>query len=393
MRYRKAGDTGLEVSQLGFGCMRFTRTGGRIDQEKAERELDEAFARGVTYYDVAYTYPGCEEALGRWLDRDGHRSRIVLATKMPHYMCKRTDDFDRYFSEQLTRLRTDHIDFYLMHMLTSLTSWERVVDLGVIDWIAHEKESGRIGHIGFSFHGGVADFKQIVDAYPWEFCQIQLNYLDAHAQAGLEGLHYAAEKGLPVVVMEPLRGGRLVNSLPKDALAAFASADPSLTPADWGFQWLWNLPEVTCVLSGMNSLEQVDQNCALADRVSAGSLGPAEGMAYDAAISAIKKTERVGCTGCGYCMPCPHGVDIPTCFRCYNAAAIEGRRAGLTSYIQLTTLRSEPTNAGRCVACGACMRKCPQGIKIPEVMQGVRKEFEGPVWHLVNRFKGVAFKV
>lgn len=393
MRYRAAGSTGLELSQLGYGCMRFTRTAGRVDQAKAEAELDDALARGVTYYDVAYTYPGCEEALGRWLARDGHRDRVTLATKMPHYLCKRPDDFDRYFAEQLSRLRTDHIDFYLIHMITSLTSWQRVVDLGICDWIEREKASGRIRHIGFSFHGGVEDFRQIVDAYPWEFCQIQLNYLDAHAQAGLEGLRYASEKGLPVIIMEPLRGGRLVSSLPPAALAAFSAADPGLTPADWGFQWLWNLPEVTCVLSGMNSLDQIRQNCDLADRVFPGSLGPASLAAYDEAIAAIRETERVGCTGCGYCMPCPHGVDIPTCFRCLNASAIEGHRSGFQSYVQLTTLRREPTNAGRCVGCGACLRKCPQGIAIPDKMAEVRREFEGPAWHLVNRFKGVAFKV
>lgn len=393
MLYRDAGPTGLSLSQLGYGCMRFTKTAGRVDQEKAERELSRAFERGVTYYDVAYTYPGCEEALGRWLSSDGHREKVTLATKLPHYLCKQTSDFDKYLSEQLRRLGTDHIDFYLMHMLTSIKSLERIRDMGIEDWLAEKRAAGVIRHVGFSFHGGVGDFERIVDAYPWEFCQIQLNYLDAHAQAGLDGLHYASGHGLPVIIMEPLRGGRLVNMLPKGALAAFSQADPTLTPADWGLQWLWNLPEVTCVLSGMNSLEQVESNCDVASRVSAGSLPSATMAAYDKAIAEIRKVERVGCTGCGYCMPCPHGVDIPTCFRCYNQSAVEGRRSAITSYIQLTTLRADPTNAGRCVGCGACMRKCPQGIQIPEVMKGVRKDLEGPVWHAVNRFKGVAYKV
>lgn len=392
MQYRQAGATGESISLQGLGCMRFKKRGPVIDRDAADRVMSEAIERGINYFDTAYAYAGNEECVGRFLSH-GHRDQVLLATKLPHYQCTSVADFDRIFDEELSRLKTDHIDFYLMHMLTSATSWQRIVEMGIEDWIEARRASGQIAHIGFSFHGGAADFQQVVDAYPWEFCQIQLNYLDAHAQAGLEGLRYAANTGLPVIIMEPLRGGRLADKLPRGAQAVIDGAEPHRDAAAWGLRWLYDLPEVTCVLSGMNEVEQVQENCALADEASPGMLTDAERAVYDRIVREIEKTEKVGCTGCGYCMPCPHGVDIPTCFRCYNTAASEGWANGFSSYIMNTSLKAQPSNAGLCVKCGRCEKKCPQQIPIREKLDEVKKSLEGVPYRLVSRFKGVKYKV
>ena len=392
MQYRKGVPGIADLSLLGLGCMRLPSKAGRIDQAKSEEVMQAALDAGINYFDTAYVYPGSEACVGQFLAK-GHRDEVVLATKVPHYMCKKADDFERIFQEQLTRLQTDHVDYYLMHMLTSLTSWERAVELGAVDFVERHKADGSIRAIGFSFHGGVGEFKRVLDAYPWEFCQIQLNYLDAHSQAGLEGLQYAAAKGIPVIIMEPLRGGRLADKLPSAAKRICDEAQPKQSPASWGFSWLYDLPDVTCVLSGMNEIAQVQENAAVADAVTAGSLTDAQRSVYDHVVAAIARDEKVPCTGCGYCMPCPQGVDIPTCFRAYNIKASEGWFEGLKTYIMTTSLREHPTNASRCIKCGKCERHCPQSIAIREELQNVTKALEGPAYKIVAKFKGVAFKV
>ena len=395
MLYRTQGkDT--ELSLLGYGCMRFSKKGGRIDQEKTERELARALELGVNYFDTAYIYPGCEEALGLFAAKNDNRSRMLIATKMPHYTCKTIDDYERIFNEQLERLKTDYIDYYLIHMLTSIDSWNRCVSMGVPEWIEQKKREGKIRRIGFSYHGGREDFKRICDAYDWEFTQIQLNYLDAGAQAGTEGLLYAASRGLPVIIMEPLRGGRLASGLAPAAKQVFEQYDilhdTHTSLAAWGLQWLFNLPEVTCVLSGMNDIAQVEENCALASTVEAGSLSEDVLDVYECAIEEIRKTEKVGCTGCGYCLPCPMGIDIPTCFRCYNTRASEGWFPAMWGYIQSTALTAKPKNAGLCIGCGKCAKHCPQHIDIPTEMKNAAKALENPIFKLVKRFKGVYWK-
>lgn len=400
MQYRSTERITEKVSLLGYGCMRFSRKAGFIDQEKAERELELALERGVTYFDTAYTYSGSEEALGKFIARGGNRERMLIATKVPHYTCKSAGDFERIFNEQLKRLNTDYVDFYLMHMLTSLDSWNRCVSLGVEDWIAQKKASGQIRHIGFSYHGGREDFPKIIDAYDWDFCQIQLNYLDAGSQAGLDGLFYAAEHGLGVIIMEPLRGGKLANDLPAGAQRVFKKANearaqagkPALSCAQWGLQWLFDLPEVTCVLSGMNSIEQVEENCAVADAALPHSLSPEEDAAYDAAIDEIRAVEKVPCTGCGYCMPCAKGIDIPTCFRNYNLRFSEGWYSGFSTHIMTTALTADPKSASLCIKCGKCAKHCPQHIDIPSEMENVAKALEGPIYRLVKRFKGAYWR-
>ena len=249
MQYRKMKDS-TEVSILGYGCMRFTGAGTRINLEKTEKEIMLAVKNGVNYFDTAYIYPGSEEALGTILERNHCRDQVYIADKLPYYLLKNTAAAEKLFQEQLRRLKTDHIDFYLMHMLFDTGVWARLQSIGIEEWIAEKKETGAIRNIGFSFHGDTNTFKALVDAYDWDFCQIQYNYLDEHTQAGREGLHYAAGKGIPVVIMEPLRGGKLVNALPDGAKKAFAEHSVKRTPAQWAFHWLWDQPEVTCVLSG-----------------------------------------------------------------------------------------------------------------------------------------------
>ena len=392
MQYRTAPKIDDQLSLLGYGCMRFSRKGGRIDQEKVERELQLALDAGVNYFDTAYIYPGSEEALGKFAAKNGNRERMLIASKMPHYLCKSLADFDRILDEELARLQTDHIDYYLMHMLTSLDNWQRCADLGVPEWIERKKAEGKIRRIGFSYHGGREDFARIVDADPWEFCQIQLNYLDARSQAGMDGLYYAAEAGLPVIIMEPLRGGRLAGDLPSAAKQVFQEANAQrvaagqgeLSLASWAFRWLYNLPEVTCVLSGMNDVSQVQENCALAAESLPGALTPGEGEVYDRVVEAIRATEKVPCTGCGYCMPCPKGIDIPTCFRALNARCSEGFMPGMMAYIQNTTLTPEPKNAGLCIKCGKCAKHCPQHIDIPGQMDEVKRIMEGPIYKVAK---------
>ncbi len=392
MQYRQAGQTGEQLSLMGFGCMRFPRKAAMLDQRAIDDLLEKALGRGVNYFDTAYTYPGSEAALGRFIAQ-GHREHMLIATKMPHYQCKSLQDFDRIFEEQLNRLQTDHIDFYLMHMLTGPESWQRIQDMGVKDWIARRKASGQIRHIGFSFHGGREDFSAVLDSFDWEFCQIQLNYLDRHSQAGLEGLEYAAARSVPVIVMEPLRGGKLASGLPKAAEQAFRDAGTTYTPAQWALRWLFDRSEVTCVLSGMNSAEQLQANCDAADDATPGCLSEKDKEVISAAEKSIKAAERVGCTGCGYCMPCPHGVDIPTCFRCFNMKTIDGFMTAQKEYVMTTSLKAEPSNAGRCVGCGACVKRCPQSIAIPDAMKQVKRELEGVAYKTVMAGRGLKFKV
>ena len=247
-------------SILGYGCMRFTRNGNTIDFDKAEKEFMRAYELGVNYFDTAYIYPGSEELVGRIIEKNGIRDKIRLATKLPQYLIRNRAGLDKYFDEELKRLRTDYVDNYLMHHMTDINQWEKLKELGIEDWIAEKKKSGRIRNIGFSFHGNTNSFKAILNAYDWDFCLVQYNYFDEFTQAGREGIKAAHEKGLSVFIMEPLRGGKLVDLLPEKAKREIASDPHGWTPAEWAFRWLWDQPEITCVLSGMNSVDMVEEN-------------------------------------------------------------------------------------------------------------------------------------
>lgn len=372
MNYRND-KNGEPISLLGFGCMRFTKKGSSIDLDKAEKELVTAIESGVNYLDTAYIYPGSEVALGEILSRTGLRDKINIATKLPGYMIKSEKSIEKHFQEQLSRLKTDHIDYYLMHMLTDLQSWEKLKELGIEDWIREKKESGQIRNIGFSFHGNSDRFLQILDAYDWEFCQIQYNYLDETTQAGVKGLHAAAEKGIPVIIMEPLRGGKLVNLLPDKAKELIEKDPKKRTPAELALRWLWNQPEVTCVLSGMNSVEMVEENCRIASEVQAGEFTEEDFNLISQIRDAIREVTKVGCTACGYCMPCPKGVDIPAAFRYYNETMLSGKRSARFEYAQSVGIRKEKSFPTQCIGCGKCESHCPQGISIREELKHANK--------------------
>lgn len=378
-----------KISLLGFGCMRFQTNFGKIDMAKTEEQIMAAFHAGINYYDTAYVYAGSEAAIGEIFEKNGIRNQIYIATKLPHYLIKSLEGLEKLFQEQLRRLRTDHIDYYLMHMLSDVATWNRLKALGIEQWLADKKASGAIRQVGFSYHGNTDMFCQLVDAYPWEFCQIQYNYMDEHTQAGRKGLHYAHEKGLPVIIMEPLRGGRLVNNLPEDAKKLFADYKESYTPAQWAFRWLYNQPEVTCVLSGMNTMEMLAENIETASATEIGSLGDSEEELLKNAVAAINARMKVGCTGCGYCLPCPKGVDIPGTFAAYNRRYCDSKFYGLVDYVICTALRKESTAASNCMECGKCEIHCPQHIEIRKELKNAAKDMEGPLYKLVRKFNEI----
>ena len=381
MNYRQD-KYGNQLSVLGFGCMRFPQKAGRIDMKATREQILAAIDGGVNYFDTAYVYPGSEAALGEILEKNQVRDRVYIATKLPHYLIKSVQAMEKLFQEELRRLRTDHVDYYLMHMLTDTDTWQRLLDLGIEQWLLQKKRSGAIRQIGFSYHGNSETFCRLIDSWDWDFCQIQYNYMDEHSQAGRRGLNYAHSKGIPVVIMEPLRGGKLVNRLPAEAGKIFADHPKLHTPAQWAFRWLWNQPEVTVVLSGMNSMEMVLDNIQTASTTQPGELTAQDEAMLQAVVGAINSKMKVGCTGCGYCMPCPKNVDIPGTFAAYNRCYQEGRFWGLVDYAICTMLRKNPTGASNCIGCGKCEKHCPQNIPIREKLKEAQKELEGPVYKI-----------
>ena len=368
MQYRKD-RKGNDLSILGYGCMRFTKKSGGIDLDKTEQELLAAYRAGVNYFDTAYIYPGSEAAVGEIFERNHIREKVNLATKLPQYLIGNRAALDRYFDEELSRLRTSYVDYYLMHHLTDVAMWEKLKKVGILEWIQEKKQSGAIRNIGFSYHGNTENFLKILNDYDWDFCQIQYNYLDEVAQAGKAGLQAAAAKGIAVMIMEPLRGGKLVNMLPDAAKKAMAESGRNWSAAEWGLRWLYNQSEVTVVLSGMNSLEMVEANCRTASDARAGALTEEDFETLEKVKRAIREKEKVGCTGCRYCMPCPKGVDIPGIFRCYNAMFTESKSGGRSQFIQTVGLTREPAFASQCIRCGKCEQHCPQSIPIREKLQ------------------------
>jgi len=384
MQYRTFGRLDWKPSALGFGAMRlpvFEEDAGKIDEELATRMIRTAIDRGVNYVDTAWPYhkEQSEPLVGRALG-NGYRDKVKLATKMPSWLIKTRDDFDVHLNEQLRRLQTDHIDFYLLHALNK-TFWPNLRDLEVFDWAEQAIADGRIGHLGFSFHDDLPLFKEIVDAYDWTFCQIQYNYLDQQNQAGTKGLEYAAARDLGVIVMEPLRGGNLGQPEAPPAVAEiWDRAETRRTPVEWALRWVWNHPAVTVILSGMNVEAHIEENMAIAAAALPNSLTPAECDLVETAARKYKELMKVGCTGCGYCMPCPEGVMIPAVFEVYNKAHLFGNmEEGKFLYaIRLSggISGTGPGFASSCVACGECLDKCPQGIEIPDFMAEIAEEME-----------------
>ncbi len=375
---------GNKLSVLGFGCMRFKKKNGRVDLDAAEQLIRRAVEQGINYYDSAYIYPGNEAALGEIFQKTGLRDKINIATKLPHYLIRSREGMEKMFSEQLRRLRTDHVEYYLMHMLNDADKWQELCELGIKDWIAEKKASGAIGQIGFSYHGNSDNFCKIIDAYDWDFCQVQYNYLDEHSQAGRRGVEYARAKGIPVIIMEPLRGGRLVNMLPEKAKAVFESFPEKKSPAEWGLRWLWDQEAVTVVLSGMNSMDMLEENLRVAADAEAGALRDEHRVLYAEAVKAINASIKVGCTGCGYCQPCPQGVDIPGTFAAYNRWYGEDKAGAFMDYLKCTTFRKNVSGASNCISCGKCEMHCPQGIEIRKELKAAASTLETPLYKLIR---------
>ena len=389
--YRKVPKTGDELSALGFGYMRLPlKKRGGIDEERAIRQLRYAIDHGVNYVDTApaYHFGRSENVLARAL-ADGYRKKVRLATKLPPWSVRSREDMDHILDAQLTTLNTDHIDYYLLHSLSG-ANWEKMKNLGVREFLDSAKNDGRMVNAGFSFHGDVASFKEIVDAYTWEFCQIQYNYLDEHNQAGTEGLGYAAEKHLAVMIMEPIRGGNLAGQIPPAVKKIWDESTVKRSPAEWALRWVWNHPEVTVVLSGMNDELHIEENLRVANDALPNSLTPDEIAIITRVRDMYRQLMKVTCTGCGYCMPCPAGVDIPGCFSLYNAHHLFPRdRSAKFHYIgRHGGLLSNVSCAGLCRGCGKCSRICPQHIPIPEKLREVSIEMEGMMRVVVPVLKG-----
>ncbi|WP_158854165.1 aldo/keto reductase [Halorhabdus sp. CUG00001] len=369
MEYRDFGTAiDFEPSALGFGAMRLPTEGeeGTIDRQHAIDMIRAAIDEGVNYVDTAWPYHDgeSERVVGEALTGD-YREDVSLATKMPSWKLETNEDLEEYFQRQLDRLATDHVECYLLHALDE-EFWNTYQELDTFEWLERKQAAGEIGHVGFSFHDDLDLFEEIVDAYDWDFCQIQYNYLDQQFQAGRAGLEYAAERGLGVVVMEPLRGGTLATDLPDPVCEAFEEADSERSPVEWALQWLWDQPEVSTVLSGMSTLEQVRENVDLAAQSGVGQFSESDLQTVQRARERFEELMAVDCTGCDYCMPCPTGVDIPGNFDLYNRLETsDDPTAVLDEYEQL----DEHARADACVACGECEPACPQNLEIISLLE------------------------
>lgn len=380
MKYRRLGKTGLNVSALGFGCMRMPIVGGiqlatdvfdgskPIDEEAATQLIHTAIERGVNLFDTAYGYHGgqSEPFLGKAVEK--MREKIYLSTKLPPWPVEKPADMERILGEQLERLRTDHIDIYMLHGMNR-GLWDKMKGMGVLTFLDRVKSEGKVRHVGFSFHDDAGAFREIVDAYDWEMCLIQLNYFDAEFQAGEAGMKYAAAKGIGVVAMEPLRGGRLTTKIPEEVREIWERAAVKRTPTEWALRWVWNHGEVGSALSGMNGADQLEENLRVAEKAEADSLTAEDFKTIGEAREIYRKMMKVGCTSCAYCMPCPNGVDIPMNFSLFNDTFMFHDPE--TAHMLYNTFMSPEVKASNCSECGTCEEKCPQQIKVSEVMKMV----------------------
>ncbi|HPY61204.1 MAG TPA: aldo/keto reductase [Methanospirillum sp.] len=384
-----------KIPILGFGCMRLVEKNGSIDEESSKALVRYAIEKGVTHLDTAWMYHRgqSEPFLGRAL-ADGYRERVTLSTKLPHWLVKSREDMDFFLNSQLDRLKTGYIDYYLVHSVGG-ESWNRMKALGVTEFLDQAKKDGRIRNAGFSFHEGTESFKKIVDDYPWDCCLIQYNIIDEYSQAGRDGLKYAAEKDLAVFIMEPLRGGKLAKNLPEEINRILDQAEIKRTPAEWALRWLWDQPEVTMVLSGMNDISQVDENCEIAETAYPESLTAKEYEIIRNVAETWRSLMKVPCTGCQYCMPCPFGVNIPSCFEMYNNLFMFGEpwKTNAVYAIRLGGVMGGYSVASACIGCESCVSACPQGIDIPGRLKEVSERLEGPFYHTLRLGAKVALPV
>jgi uncharacterized protein len=381
MRYRKLGKTNLDVSILGFGAMRLPMVGNPgglagfdpkipIDEERADKMVQHALDQGVNYFDTAYGYHGgqSETYIGKVLRQ--YRTKVMIATKLPVWNIEKKEDFERIFNEQLKKLQTDYLDVYLIHNLGSLF-WNKLKNLGVLEFLDGLKASGRVRCVGFSFHDEIKIFKQIIDAYDWDLTQIQYNFYDQDYQAGREGMKYAASRGIGVVAMEPLRGGKLVDKIPAEVQTIWDSAKVQRSPAEWSMRWVWNHPEIAAVLTGSSSLEQLMDHTRIIKEAAPNSLKPEELALFIQVRSLYRTMLKVDCTSCAYCMPCPNSIDIPLNFQLYNDMFLFKEPEFSTLFYN--SMMPENQRAGACVECNECMDKCPQKIDIVSQLKEAAK--------------------
>ncbi|CEO20548.1 aldo/keto reductase [Paraclostridium sordellii] len=376
MRYREFGSTGEKISILGFGCMRFPQTDGKINEDETLKMVRYAIDNGVNYIDTAYPYHGGESELvvGRIL-KDGYREKVNLATKLPSWNIKSREDMDKYLNEQLKKLQTDYIDFYLVHALDE-ELWDNLVKNGIFDFLDEIKRNKKVRYVGFSFHDKYDVFEKIIDDYDWDFTQIQYNYIDEEYQAGTKGLEYAYKKGLGIVIMEPLRGGKLVNNLSDDIKNIIKFANTKKSPTKWAFKFLYNKSEIGIVLSGMSTMEQVIENIKICDEEGkANSMTGDEKKIIDNLGEKFKSKIKVDCTACKYCIPCPRGVNIPGCFEALNNASmfddVESVKINMYKFIE-----ENESDASMCIECGKCEAMCPQHINIIDKLKEVKYTFK-----------------
>ena len=386
MLYRDFGKKGEKVSVLGFGCMRLPVIGDdptNIDEEKAINMVRYAIDQGVNFIDTAYPYHGLgldqagasEPFLAKAL-KDGYREKVKIATKLPSWMIKTREDMDKYLNGQLGRLETDYIDFYMVHGINRLY-WENLKELGFEEFLDEAIADGMIKHAGFSFHHRLDLFKEVIDHYDWSFCLIQYNYLDDEYQAGKEGMEYAYKKGLGIAVMEPLRGGQLATNIPQEVQDLFDESDVNRSPAEWALRWVWNHPEVSVVLSGMSTMDQLKENLKIAKEAQPNTLTDIELKIIDQAKSLFEEKLQINCTSCGYCLPCPSGVNIPENFSKYNDYFLFGSPEAKEEYqFHYNALIVENERSSVCIECGACEEHCPQGIRIIHELKKVKELYE-----------------
>ncbi len=395
MLYRQVPKNQDKLSILGFGAMRLPGNMGNIDREKATKQIYSAIDQGVNYIDTAYPYHGgkSEPFLGSILSKNGYRNKVKLATKLPHWATKNKEEMDKILDEQLEKLQTDHIDYYLIHALDG-PAWQKCKEKGVIEFLDGALASGKIINAGFSYHGSTEDFNTIVDEYDWTFCQIQYNYLDTNYQAGRAGLEYAASKNLAIIIMEPLRGGNLAKNPPKEIQAIWDKSENKRTAVDWALRWIWNHPEVTSIISGMNHDDHVTENIKIASDSYSGSLSDYDLKIVEQASEKFRTIMKSACTGCQYCMPCPHGVNIPICLNTYNSYhAFKDKSAKFMYLLQNGGVTGKPALASQCTSCNICLEKCPQNLPIPTLLKDVKNEFEGiltkPLIWIMKKFMKV----
>lgn len=375
------GETGEKVSILGFGCMRLPTDGknGHIDRKRATPLLDFALDSGVNYLDTAYSYHGVdireggdsEIFLGEYLN-EHNRDEIYLSTKLPSWLIEKKEDMERLLNLQLERLQTDYIDFYLIHSVKE-RNWSQLEELGLLDFLDAAVADGRIRYTGFSTHDGTELFKDVVDSYNWDMCLIQYNYLDENIQAGSEGLKYAARRNMGIAIMEPLKGGVLGKYTPPEVNKIWENVPEKRTPAEWAFRYLWNHPEISTVLSGMNDMKHLVENLFTAEEGLPDSLSPEEIRIMDEVKEAYQNKIEVACTACGYCMPCPNGVNIPECFNYLNQASMLNDASNIHS--QYHFMLNDEEKADNCLGCGVCEELCTQKLPIRDKMKLVKEKF------------------